>query len=332
MWLTAATHAATIDHITTATVAPGQFCHTGYVLDRFCIERGTLLDNSQLRSLQHPDEHSFHCLLDVSSCRNSVYELLSDSEPSVIVEPSPSPSPEPSPTPNDGDFVRLGSLDSAGQAQAVDAARAEGRCGTCLGGYSGAALGLRWVVAEGSTEVLAGVGPAWALEALKQQLGDGQVLFDAIPADGLTTDTVVRAQGGEHDGRYFSPTGRLDKGFRATVVGVLGTEFGSAGRPPVIDTSAGGVWSASTHVCPQLAGASSTASPSASPSAATPTLTAVPSTAPTSAPSLSCTAIRSEYEGASCCAHSPDMQVGAITCAGLKSMYRQLGCPCPGPR
>jgi hypothetical protein len=32
----------------------------GFVMDQFCIERGTLLDKPDLSTLQFPDEHSLH--------------------------------------------------------------------------------------------------------------------------------------------------------------------------------------------------------------------------------------------------------------------------------
>ena len=37
-------------------------CVVGYVMDTFCIERGTLLDNPALKTLERPDAHSVHCL------------------------------------------------------------------------------------------------------------------------------------------------------------------------------------------------------------------------------------------------------------------------------
>lgn len=54
-------------------------CYTGFVMDTFCIERGTLLDNGALRSLEDgegPQWHSYHCLLDVPQCYNGGYEML----------------------------------------------------------------------------------------------------------------------------------------------------------------------------------------------------------------------------------------------------------------
>lgn len=45
-------------------------------MDSFCIDRGTLLDNPSLVTLENPDKHSVHCLVDISSCRTSPFEIL----------------------------------------------------------------------------------------------------------------------------------------------------------------------------------------------------------------------------------------------------------------
>eukprot|EP00978_Attheya_sp_CCMP212_P008406 scaffold19798_cov51-Attheya_sp.AAC.5 len=57
-------------------------CIEGYIMDLFCINRGTLLlENSSVTTLRNPERHSVHCialprLVDVGSCRRSGYELL----------------------------------------------------------------------------------------------------------------------------------------------------------------------------------------------------------------------------------------------------------------
>ena len=51
-------------------------CVVGYVMDTFCIERGTLLDNPALKTLERPDAHSVHCLVDVPRCYESGFEVL----------------------------------------------------------------------------------------------------------------------------------------------------------------------------------------------------------------------------------------------------------------
>jgi hypothetical protein len=45
-------------------------------MDHFCIERGTLLDNPSIVTLESPEEHSFHCLLDVQVCYESGFQVL----------------------------------------------------------------------------------------------------------------------------------------------------------------------------------------------------------------------------------------------------------------
>lgn len=66
--------------MTSALEASEKFCTEGFVMDFFCINRGTLLDNPSVVSLEEPEKHSLHCLLDVDSCINSrsPYEVLID--------------------------------------------------------------------------------------------------------------------------------------------------------------------------------------------------------------------------------------------------------------
>jgi hypothetical protein len=60
-----------------------QFCVEGFVMDFFCINRGTLLDNPSVVSLEQPGLHSVHCLIDVNSCNTSPYEVLVDPNDSI---------------------------------------------------------------------------------------------------------------------------------------------------------------------------------------------------------------------------------------------------------
>eukprot|EP00980_Cylindrotheca_fusiformis_P001611 scaffold363_cov56-Cylindrotheca_fusiformis.AAC.30 len=53
-----------------------EICVEGFVMDTFCINRGTLLDNPSVVSLEEPDQHSVHCLVDISSCYTSPFEML----------------------------------------------------------------------------------------------------------------------------------------------------------------------------------------------------------------------------------------------------------------
>ena len=51
-------------------------CFEGYVMDRYCIDRGTFLDMPSVTTLLNPEEHSLHCLVDVGVCRDSGFEIL----------------------------------------------------------------------------------------------------------------------------------------------------------------------------------------------------------------------------------------------------------------
>mmetsp|Transcript_10875 Transcript_10875/g.17939 ORF Transcript_10875/g.17939 Transcript_10875/m.17939 type:complete len:632 (-) Transcript_10875:77-1972(-) len=58
-----------------------QVCMTGFIMDTFCINRGTLLDNRDVTTLQNPELHSYHCLLDLGVCINSGYQVLGSKDP-----------------------------------------------------------------------------------------------------------------------------------------------------------------------------------------------------------------------------------------------------------
>lgn len=51
--------------------------------DIYGTEEGVLLDNPNTVTLQHPEEHSFHCLLDVSSCYKSGFRVLGEKDPAT---------------------------------------------------------------------------------------------------------------------------------------------------------------------------------------------------------------------------------------------------------
>lgn len=92
-------------------------CFVGYVMDTFCIQRGALLDKPTLTSLEHPQDHSIHCLVDVERCRSSGYEVLQD------------------PRMGSETHCRVYELDSAGNAMVLQLARQQGSrslgCSTC---------------------------------------------------------------------------------------------------------------------------------------------------------------------------------------------------------
>ena len=55
---------------------PADVCFEGYVMDRFCINAVSLMDNPGVKTLVHPEMHSVKCLVDQKVCRDSGYEIL----------------------------------------------------------------------------------------------------------------------------------------------------------------------------------------------------------------------------------------------------------------
>eukprot|EP00978_Attheya_sp_CCMP212_P000661 scaffold1312_cov54-Attheya_sp.AAC.5 len=88
-------------------------CIEGYIMDLFCINRGTLLDAPSVQTLRNPEKHSLHCLVDVTQCRRSGYNLLLD------------------PQEQGGLYARLFQLDDIGNEMVLTEARALGDCSTC---------------------------------------------------------------------------------------------------------------------------------------------------------------------------------------------------------
>jgi len=69
------------DRLLAKTVAIGdEVCITGFIMDNWCIYTtgGTLLDMPDVITLQNPEKHSFHCLLDVDVCIESGYAVLGE--------------------------------------------------------------------------------------------------------------------------------------------------------------------------------------------------------------------------------------------------------------
>eukprot|EP00122_Pirum_gemmata_P014207 Pgem_evm1s13244 len=90
-------------------------CFEGFVMDVYCIDRGTLFDNPSVNTLGDPGKHSIHCLVDVSECVNTAFEILAD------------------PTPGQSLHSRALEVDSIGKKKIIDYARQVGRCSTCTG-------------------------------------------------------------------------------------------------------------------------------------------------------------------------------------------------------
>ena len=89
-------------------------CMVAYVMDSYCINRGSLLDNQELSTLEHPQEHTVHCLVDVDQCREGGFEVLRD--------------PIDSST---NTHCRAYRMDDVGNDLFVEYARSMGSCSTC---------------------------------------------------------------------------------------------------------------------------------------------------------------------------------------------------------
>lgn len=167
--------------------ADGNVCIEGYLMDVFCIERGTLLDNPDFRTLEHPEEHSVHCLVDVDFCYESGFEVLRD--------------------PGDGEtqYGRAYRLDDAGLTTALEFARANAatlNCQTCTGPADGPRKGFRATV--------------W-----------GTVDPDDTASPPLLTATGFDVAGAGCDGGDGgSPSGASTAGFAAlTIVAIIAAMF-----------------------------------------------------------------------------------------------------------
>ena len=48
----------------------------GYPMDNFCIDNTVMLDNPTIKSLEFPNKHTLHCLVEITRCVDSGYTLL----------------------------------------------------------------------------------------------------------------------------------------------------------------------------------------------------------------------------------------------------------------
>jgi hypothetical protein len=90
-----------------------ELCVEGFVMDFYCIDRKFLFDRSSIRTLENPELHSVHCLVDVGQCTESPYEILSD------------------PLPDETLYARGWRLDDDTKNRIIDLARSVGSCSTC---------------------------------------------------------------------------------------------------------------------------------------------------------------------------------------------------------
>ena len=94
-------------------------CVEGFVMDKYCIDLGVLLDNRAVTTLENPEMHSVHCLVDVPLCYNTDFTIL---------VPNPSGSPA---------YAVALTLDKFGKDRSIAEARKNGlkkKCSTCKSG------------------------------------------------------------------------------------------------------------------------------------------------------------------------------------------------------
>jgi hypothetical protein len=102
-------------------------CQESFIMDTFCLERGTLLDNPSVKTLANPEKHTIHCLVDVPRCYDSGFEILGPRNTST-------------------GYCRAFALDANGNTLALTLARNTGDCSTCTKSTGGQKVGFRATV------------------------------------------------------------------------------------------------------------------------------------------------------------------------------------------
>ena len=116
----------------TGATAGDEICAEGFVMDFFCINRGTLFDNPSVVTLLDPQLHSVHCLVDVPPCLASEYEVLYALPPESVTPAA--------------NHARGWRLDAASKDAVIALARGVGRraaspgCSTCTEAEGGTLL------------------------------------------------------------------------------------------------------------------------------------------------------------------------------------------------
>ena len=98
-----------------------QLCIQGFIMDYFCIKSVNMIDNGRA-TLEEPETHSVHCLVDVGICLNSAFEVLISS------------------TEGSTQYSRGYRLDDDSKSDIIDLARSVGSCSTCVNGYDSSML------------------------------------------------------------------------------------------------------------------------------------------------------------------------------------------------
>ena len=187
-------------HPTTANITLNQrVCMTGFIMDTFCIERGTLLDNPSVTTMANPELHSYHCLLDVGVCVNSGFNILGSKDDN-----------------NDGGLYCPGlRIDTMDTNTVLAAGRAHGTsirdhpnfapCDTCTGPDDAPIAGYRATIIGTVSELGDGLGVSTGVPGGRSVddspvLRDVQVLdssVDGCPSDVVEVSVEAAALGGE---------------------------------------------------------------------------------------------------------------------------------------
>ena len=102
-------------------------CQTSFIMDTFCLERGTLLANPWVKTLAHPELHTVRCLADMPRCYDSGFEILG-------------------PRNTSSGYCRAFVLDTNGNTLALTLARNTGDCSTCTKSTGGQKVGFQATV------------------------------------------------------------------------------------------------------------------------------------------------------------------------------------------
>lgn len=92
-------------------------CTEGFVMDLFCINNKRLLDNPEVVTLENPEEHTVHCLVDLPICFNSGFNIL-------LPNPKSGQGSEPK-------FAHALKLDGTGNGLVLNLAKKHGVCTKC---------------------------------------------------------------------------------------------------------------------------------------------------------------------------------------------------------
>ncbi|CAJ1959549.1 unnamed protein product [Cylindrotheca closterium] len=101
-----------------------QLCIQGFIMDYFCIQNVNMIDNG-LVTLEEPDRHTVHCLVDVGICLDSAFEVLVES---------------PNQASSTSAYTRGYRLDDGSKTDMISLARRVGSCSTCVNGYDNSML------------------------------------------------------------------------------------------------------------------------------------------------------------------------------------------------